>query len=78
MSQHDSLRERTEQHKPKNSKSKIDDKEVYQAMELVKQYLKSKKDFQSYFENDWDLEFSAEIEIKYMIDFIKRKRTLIY
>ena len=74
MSQHDSLRERTEQHKPKNSKSKIDDKEVYQAMELVKQYLKSKKDFQSYFENDWDLEFSAEIEIKYMIDFIKRKR----
>ena len=46
MSQHDSLRERTEQHKPKNEKSKIDDKEVYQAMELVKQYLKSKKDFQ--------------------------------
>ena len=74
MSQHDSLRERTEQHKPKNSKSKIDDKEVYQAMELVKQYLKSKKDFQSYFESDWDLEFSAEIEIKYMIDFIKRKK----
>ena len=34
MSQHDSLRERTEQHKPKNEKSKIDDKEVYQAMEL--------------------------------------------
>jgi hypothetical protein len=32
MSQHDSLRERTEQHKPKNSKSKIDDKEVYQAI----------------------------------------------
>ena len=74
MSQHDSLRERTEQHKPKNEKSKIDDKEVYQAMELVKQYLKSKKDFQSYFKSDWDLEFSAEIEIKYMIDFIKRKR----
>ena len=38
----------------------------YQAMELVKQYLKSKKDFQSYFESDWDLEFSAEIEIKYL------------
>ena len=32
-----------------NKKMKIDDKEVYQAMELVKQYLKSKKDFQSYF-----------------------------
>ena len=27
MSQHDRLRERTEQHKPKNLKSKIDDKE---------------------------------------------------
>ena len=61
MSQHDSLRERTEQHKPKNTKSKIDDKEVYQAMELVKQYLKGKKDFQSYFADEWDLEFSSFI-----------------
>lgn len=73
MSQHDSLRGRSEQHKPKNTKSKIDDKEVYQAMDLVKQYLKEKKDFKSYFDSDWDLEFASEIEIKYMIDFIKRK-----
>ena len=73
MSQHDSLRGRSEQHKPKNTKSKIDDKEVYQAMDLVKQYLKDKKDFKSYFDSDWDLEFASEIEIKYMIDFIKRK-----
>lgn len=73
MSQHDSLRERKEQHKPKNTKSKIDDKEVYQAMEQVKQYIKLKKEFAPYFEKDWDIEFSSEIEIKYMIDFIKRK-----
>ena len=43
MSQHDSLRERIEQHKPKNVKSKIDDKQVYQAMDRVKKYLKEKK-----------------------------------
>lgn len=77
MSQHDSLRERNEQHKPKNIKSKIDDKDVYQAIELVKKYLKDKKDFKNYFENDWDLEFSSEIEIKYMIDFIKRKKIVL-
>ena len=42
-------------------------------MELVKQYLKGKKEFNEYFETEYDLEFSSEIEIKYMIDFIKRK-----
>lgn len=40
MSQHDSLRERVEQHKPKNIKSKLDDKDVYKAMELVKKIFK--------------------------------------
>ena len=35
MSQHDSLRERTEQHKPKNEKSRIDDKEVYRKALLI-------------------------------------------
>ena len=29
MSQHDSLRKRAEQHKPKNNRSKKDDKDVY-------------------------------------------------
>lgn len=33
MSQHDSLRSRTDQHLPKNSKSKADDKDVYKAMQ---------------------------------------------
>ena len=73
MSQHDSLRERTEQHKPKNLKSKIDDKDVYKSMEMVTRYIKSKQDFSSYFATDYELEFASEIEIKYMIEFIKRK-----
>lgn len=73
MSQHDSLRHRTAQHKPKNRKSKIDDKDVYRAMEMVRQYIFNKKDFQSYFTTDWDIEFAPDIEIKYMIDFIKKK-----
>ena len=72
MSQHDSLRKRTDQHKPKNSKSKIDDKDIYKSMDLVQNYLKSKTEFQSYFSNDYDLEFRHKIEVSYMIDFIKR------
>ena len=74
MTQHDSLRLREEQHKPKNQKSKKDDKKIFEAMLKVKEYIKSKKDFSSYFEKDYDVEFSKDIEIKYMIDFIKQKR----
>ena len=55
MSQHDSLRERVEQHKPKNTKSKLDDKDVYKAMELVQKYLKDKKEFQNFFNTNWEL-----------------------
>lgn len=73
MSQHDSLRSRVEQHKPKNAKSKLDDKDVYIAMDMVKEYLKGKKDFKGYFDGDWDIEFSSDIEIRYMIDFIKKR-----
>ena len=73
MSQHDSLRNRTDQHKPKNSKSKIDDKDIYKSMELVEAYLTSKAEFSSYFTGDYELEFRHEIEVGYMIDFIKRK-----
>lgn len=73
MTQHDSLRKRTEQHKPKNLKSKIDDKDVYKSMEMVTKYIKSKPDFSSYFATDYELEFASEIDIKYMIEFIKRK-----
>ena len=58
MSQHDSLRERIEQHKPKNIKSKIDDKDVYKSMELVRKYLKEKREFQDFFNTNWELDFS--------------------
>lgn len=74
MSQHDSLRERKEQHKPKNSKSKEDDKDVYKAMYKVVDYLTTKKEFQNFFNGDYVLDFQHEIEVKYMINFIKRKR----
>ena len=73
MSQHDSLRERKEQHKPKNEKSKQDDKDVYKSMAMVMDYLKNKKEFSTYFTSGCDLEFSHQIEVKYMMDFIKRK-----
>ena len=73
MSQHDSLRERKEQHKPKNEKSKQDDKDVYKSMAMVMDYLKNKKEFSTYFSSGCDLEFSHQIEVKYMMDFIKRK-----
>ncbi len=73
MSQHDSLRNRTEQHKPKNLKSKIDDKDIYKSMEMVTDYIKNKQEFIKYFATDYKLEFASEIEIKYMISFIKRK-----
>lgn len=74
MTQHSELRKRFNQHKPKNQKSKIDDKEIYNSMAMVEHYLREKKEFQSYFQGEWDLEFSKDIQIRYMIDFIKRKK----
>ena len=73
MSQHESLRKRTEQHKPKNAKSKVDDKDVYKAMEMVKNYLFNKAEFKYYLNTKYTLEFNHYIEGSYMIDFIKRK-----
>ena len=74
MSQHESLRKRSAQHKPKNTKSKVDDKDIYKAMNKVRDYLLSKPDFKSYFDGDWELDFQHQIEVSYMIDFIKRKK----
>lgn len=74
MSQHDSLRQRFEQHKPKNEKSKEDDKDVYKAMDMVSEYLKNKVEFKTFFEKDYSLLFQHDIQIRYMIDFIKRKQ----
>lgn len=74
MSQHDSLRQRFEQHKPKNEKSKEDDKDVYKAMDMVSEYLKNKVEFKTFFEKDYSLLFQHDIQVRYMIDFIKRKQ----
>ena len=68
MSQHDSLRERIEQHKPKNVKSKIDDKQVYQAMDRVKKYLKEKSHH-----TDDDM-VTILFNIKFRRNFIRKKR----
>ena len=73
MSQHDSLRNRKAQHAPKNKKSKQDDKDIFKAMEMVDEYLRNKDDFKGFFENDWDIEFKKDLEIDYMIKFIKKK-----
>lgn len=73
MSQHDSLRGRLEQHKPKNLKSKEDDKDVYKAMYRVVDYLTKKSEFQKFFKDEYVLDFCHDIEVKYMISFIKRK-----
>jgi type II restriction enzyme len=73
MSQHDSLRNRTAQHKPKNTKSKYDDKDVYKAMGMVDEYLRNKDSFKKYFASEWDLEFDSKINVEYMVNFIKKK-----
>lgn len=73
MPQHDSLRERTEQHKPKNAKSKFDDKAVYQSMEIVAQYIADRFKMDTDY-TDWILDFEHSIQIQFMIDFIKRKK----
>ena len=71
MSQHESLRNRTEQHKPKNSKSKIDDKDIYSAMNNVQRYLLDRfKMLVDY--PDYEIVFEKCIEVKYMIEMIKK------
>jgi len=68
--QHESLRKRFEQHKPKNDKSKIDDKNIYTSMMKVINYLDNRFSGQL---ADYKISFSKSIEIKYMIDLIKSK-----
>ena len=70
MSQTDLLRERYEQHKPKNNKSKYTDKKIYRAMNAVIDYLQKR------FENmldGYEIVFEKHIEIEYMIKFIRSK-----
>ena len=69
MSQHDSLRQRTEQHKPKNKKSKDDDKNIYVAAERVMSYLRERFDNNVF--SGFELRFEHYIQLSDMINFIK-------
>lgn len=73
MTQHDSLRLRLAQHKPKNAKSKVDDKDIYVAMGNVKSYLKKRFEIDTKYP-EYDIEFDRSIEIRYMIELIKEKK----
>lgn len=79
MSQHDSLRERFEQHKPKNVISKDDDKKIYIAAKKVMDYLEERFEMDKNYKN-FHLEFAKSIKISDMIDFIKKRgiRTEFY
>lgn len=69
--QHDSLMRRFEQHKPKNEKSKIDDKNIYESMAMVADYLDERFAGQL---NDYTITFDKSIKISYMISLIKTKK----
>ena len=72
MSQSESLRNRAEQHRPKNINSKQDDKNIHIAMNKVIHYLKGRFDFEDEYKT-YDIIFENEIEIEYMINFIKKR-----
>lgn len=58
--QHDSLMRRFEQHKPKNEKSKIDDKNIYESMAMVADYLEERFSGQL---DDFIITFDKSIKI---------------
>ena len=71
MGQSEGLRKRVNQHKPKNEKSKKDDKNIYIAMGKVVDYLKERFDFQEEFSN-YDVVFEKSLKIEDMILFIQQ------
>lgn len=72
MSQHESLRNRKEQHKAKNYLSKNDDKNIYIAAERVIEYLQKRFEMETQYK-DYHLSFEKSIKISEMIKFIKIK-----
>jgi len=72
MSQHELLRNRYEQHKPKNSISKKDDKNIYLAAKKVMEYLEERFEMETKFEN-YHLKFEKTIKICDMINFLKKR-----
>jgi len=69
--QHDNLRQRVEQHQPKNNKSKIDDKNIYVAMLMVSEYLKDRFEGKI---DDYNIQFEKSIKISHMIDLVKSRK----
>ena len=72
MPQHNSLRKRYEQHKPKNKLSKDDDKNIYEAAAKVIAYLENRFNLSLNYP-DYELKFETAIKIEDMVNFIKRK-----
>ena len=72
MSQHELLRKRYEQHKPKNSISKNDDKNICLAAQKVIEYLEERFEMDTKFEN-YHLKFEKTIKICDMINFLKKR-----
>lgn len=70
QTQHELLRLRVEQHRPKNKKSKKDDKNIYTAMLMVKEYLHDR--FKGKLE-DFNIVFEKSLKISYMIGLIRTK-----
>ena len=73
MSISKSLRQRQNQHKAKNTRSKEDDKHIDQAMEKVIDYLSERFDFKKEFAK-YDIVFESEILVSDMIGHIKKKK----
>lgn len=73
MSQHESLRFRLEQHKPKNTKSKVDDKDIYKAMKEVHNYIMERFDIKNNLP-EWEIIFEKSIDVAYMINMIKKRQ----
>lgn len=73
MTQHESLQYRVAQHKPKNTKSKIDDKEINIAANNVIAYLKKRFDMANKWP-DYELLYDKKIKIIDMIKFIESKK----
>ncbi len=72
MSQTDSLRNRIEQHKPKNNQSKKDDKAIETAMYLVIDYLHERFDFEKNY-SGYELKYEKTLKVEDMIAHIKRR-----
>ena len=69
--QSDRLRLRTEQHKPKNRKSQLEDKAVYAAMQRVIGYLQARFDFAETYPG-CGLAFEKALKVEDMVAHIRR------